>query len=117
MERIWYVVAFAIIIYSATSYFVSAGKPVVTPTTPTVQTTTKTVDTTGLNSCLQQAEDAYSSSWENNCQSEYMRCVENGVSDSQCTSWYGGMCSLGNTVAGNLSSNLQRDKLDCYRQY
>lgn len=96
-------------------FFVRAEttKPVVVASQPTV----KTVDTNGLNACLEQAEEAYSASWNNNCQSEYMRCVENGISDSQCTSWYGGTCSLGNTVAGNLSSNLQRDKLDCYRQY
>lgn len=79
---------------------------------------TVSVDTTNeLNNCIQQATDAYTASWANNCQSEYNSCVSNGVSESQCSSWYGGMCSLGNTVAGQLSSNLQRDKLDCYRQY
>lgn len=79
---------------------------------------TVSVDTTAqLNSCIEQANDSYTASWQNNCTNEYNSCISGGISQSQCYSWYGGMCNLGNTTAAQLNTNWQRDKLNCFRQY
>lgn len=90
----------------------------ITTPSPVQKVVAPTVDTTGLlDSCLSRADQAYTASWQNNCQVNYNTCVQNGVSTSQCANWYGGMCSLGNTAAGQLSINLQRDRTDCLREY
>lgn len=71
-----------------------------------------------IRACVQQANDAYTQTWNNDCQQNYNGCMSSGhISQTQCYSWYGGSCSLGNAVAAQLSLNLQRNKNDCYREY
>lgn len=102
-------------IFMYTSHTTTPQKTVSFPTlTPTVNTTK---DTSGLSSCLDTANSTYEESWQQNCQANLNACIGNGVSEAQCTNWYGGMCKLGNTIASQLSNNLQRDKIDCFREY
>lgn len=86
------------------------------PSTNTISTQ-KPDTSTQLQSCLSDAANQYTASWQNNCQSNYAACIQGGVSLNQCTLWWGGTCSLGNTVANQLLLNLQRAKTDCFREY
>lgn len=71
-----------------------------------------------IQACIQQANDTYTQSWNNNCQSNYNDCMSSGhISQAQCYQWWGGSCALGNTVAAQYSLDLQRNKNDCYREY
>lgn len=116
----WGLIAVVVGLIAYSSYTPPAkALPTATPTeVKAVPVQTVSVDTSAqLDSCIEQANDSYTQSWQNNCTNEYNSCISGGISQSQCYSWYGGMCSLGNTVAAQLNTNLQRDKLGCYRQY
>lgn len=118
---IWGLIAFVVGLIAYSSYTPST-KPIVTATlTPVLASPVQivTVDRTAqINSCIQQADDLYTESWKNNCQQQYNSCMASGViSSTQCYSWYGDTCSLGNTTATQLNTNWQRDKLNCFRQY
>lgn len=107
----------------ATAQVATAQSPVVTQSAPVAQ---PTVDRMAeIRACVQQANDAYTETWNSNCQRGYDACMTpytaDGITINQsqqlCYSQWGGSCSLGNAVAAQLSLNLQRDKQDCYREY
>jgi hypothetical protein len=100
--------------------------PIATPTdmptpTPTsipwpTATPTPALDKAKLNQCLQNAVNAYTKGWDDDCQTRQDICVKYGLSDCQTTD-PSTNCKLSVSQADYLENLEANTKNDCYSQY